>query len=60
MDEKLLTPDQVAEKLQVSKKTVERMLHAGQLKGYKLGRLWRISEENVQDLLKNILTKAAN
>jgi excisionase family DNA binding protein len=41
-DEKLLTPDEVAERLQLSPFTVANMLRAGTLPGMKVGHLWRI------------------
>lgn len=37
-----LTPDQVAEQMQVSRVTVMRWLRAGKIKGVKLGKLWRV------------------
>ncbi len=40
--EGLLTVEQTAEKLQVSKITVYRLLELGKLKGVKIGRVWRI------------------
>ncbi len=48
----LLTPEQTAEKLQVSLATVKRWLTAGILPGYKVGRQWRISEEQLQAFIK--------
>jgi len=41
-DEKLLTPDEVAERLALSPFTVANMLRAGTLPGMKVGTLWRI------------------
>lgn len=52
MEERLLTPAQVADRLQVTEKTVYRWLDAGKLAGVKLGRLWRIREENLEDFLQ--------
>ena len=47
--EKYYTPDQVAESLGVSAKTVREWLKNGKLQGTKLGpRLWRISESDVE------------
>jgi excisionase family DNA binding protein len=47
--EKYYTPDQVAEILMVSAKTIREWLKKGRLKGSKLGpRLWRISETDLQ------------
>ena len=41
-DERLLTPDEVAERLKLSSFTVANMLRAGTLPGFKLGTLWRV------------------
>lgn len=38
-----MTPDQVADDMQVNKETVLRLLRAGELKGYKVNRSWRIT-----------------
>ena len=52
MTEKLLTPDQVAERLQMSKLTIMDYLRKGKLKGIKFGRLWRIREEALEEFIK--------
>lgn len=51
MGERLLTPEEVAEKLRVSRLTVMSYLRSGVLKGTKVGRLWRISEEDLSSFL---------
>jgi len=40
--ENLLTPDEAAERLAVSPKTLRDWLRTGMLKGVKVGRLWRV------------------
>ncbi len=52
MTEKLLTPEQVAERLQVTERTVYRWLTEGRLKGVRLGRLWRIRPEAFDAFLR--------
>ncbi|MBI2874425.1 MAG: helix-turn-helix domain-containing protein [Firmicutes bacterium] len=47
MGERLLTPEAAAERLAVSPKTVRDWLRAGILGGVKIGRLWRIREEDL-------------
>ena len=48
-----LKPIQVADRLQVSERTVREWLRNGTLKGVRLGeKLWRVSEEEVQRFLK--------
>lgn len=44
MTERLLTPEEAAERLAVSPKGVKNWLRQGLLRGLKVGRLWRISE----------------
>ena len=46
--DKLLTPEDVAQLLSVSLKTVGNWLRSGQLRGIKLGRLWRIPEQELE------------
>jgi excisionase family DNA binding protein len=42
------TPAQVAERLQVSLVWVKRALRAGVLPGFRVGRLWRVTAEDLQ------------
>ena len=51
MKEQLLTPAQVGERLQVTERTVYQWLRNGRLVGFKLGRLWRIRPEDLEDFL---------
>jgi len=48
---RLLRPEEVAELLQVSRRTVVRWLREGRLKGVRVGRLWRVREEDLDTLL---------
>jgi excisionase family DNA binding protein len=51
--EKLYTPEQAAEVLQVTAAAVREWLKRGKLKGAKVaGRLWRIKESDLEDFLK--------
>lgn len=52
MDEKLLTPQQVAERLQLTERTIYEYMRSGQLKASKLGRVWRVNEEDLADFLR--------
>lgn len=47
----LLTPEQVAERLQVKERTVLDWLRAGDLRGLKLGRLWRVRPDDLEKFL---------
>jgi len=51
MPDQLLTPQQVAALLQVTPRSILDWLRSGYLTGYKLGRLWRVSQEQVNDLI---------
>jgi excisionase family DNA binding protein len=50
--EKLYTPEEVAERLHLSRLTVMDHLRAGRLKGVKAGRFWRITEEDLAAFLR--------
>jgi excisionase family DNA binding protein len=49
---KLLTPRQVADRLQVSPRTIARWCRDGKMAGVKVGRVWRISEEAYRGLTR--------
>jgi excisionase family DNA binding protein len=48
----LLTPEEVADALQLHHLTVLKFIKAKQLKSVKLGRLYRIREEDLEEFLK--------
>lgn len=48
MGKKFYTKKEAAEVLGVHPKTVERYLLAGKLKGARLGKSWKISEDDIQ------------
>lgn len=43
----VVTVKQLAEFLQVSEMTIKRALKSGSLKGFKIGRDWRVEKEEV-------------
>ncbi|MFA5828972.1 MAG: helix-turn-helix domain-containing protein [Candidatus Gracilibacteria bacterium] len=51
MEENILTPDQVAQKLQMHPFTVLKFIKQGKLKASKLGRVYRIRESDVSRFL---------
>ena len=55
-EDKLLTPPQVAKHLQVNERTVTQWLRRGHLRGFKIGKEWRVSEYD----LANFLEQSAN
>lgn len=60
MDEKLLTPVEVAEMLQVKKNTVYEMIKRGDLKATKMGKQFRITEKDVYEYLGIIKPEEAD
>lgn len=49
---RLLTPEQVADRLQISRVTVMDYLRKGRLKGHRVGKLWRIKEQDLEAFLE--------
>lgn len=47
----ILTVDQIAKRLDVSRESVYRWLRKGKLTGFKAGFLWRVTEEQLQEFL---------
>lgn len=52
-EEKLLTPPQVAAHLQVNERTVTQWLRKGHLRGFKIGKEWRVSQGDLNAFLDN-------
>ncbi len=51
VEEKLLTSAQVAGRLQIHERTVTRWLRDGDLRGFKLGKEWRIAPADLQSFM---------
>lgn len=51
MDNIIFTPEQTAELLHISTKTIRDWLRAGKIKGIKIGKLWLIKENDLQQFL---------
>ena len=54
----MLKVKEVADFFRVKELTIYRWLHAGKLKGMKVGREWRIPEEEVKRLVEEGIKKA--
>lgn|GEM_PF-503408 len=52
--ERLYTPDQVAEYLQIAPKTIRDYLRDGKIKGIKVGKEWRVKESALQAYVDRI------
>lgn len=50
--DRLLTIQNVADRCQVATKTVRRWIDDGELAAFKLGRQWRISEQDLKHFLR--------
>lgn len=48
-----LTVEQVSKSLGVSEKTVRNYISKGELKAFKLGTGWKITEENLQSFIES-------
>lgn len=48
---KVYTLDEVAKILQLTRRTLYTYVREGKLKGVKIGKYWRISEENLADFI---------
>jgi len=53
MKERLLSVEELAEYLQLSTKTVYRMLRRGQVPCYRVGNQWRFRKETIDAWLEN-------
>jgi len=52
-EEKLLTPEEVAKRLNMKKKTVQLWLRQGRITCVRLGaRTWRVREKDLDDFIK--------
>lgn len=51
VEDRLLTPEQVAARLAVSPKSIREWLKSQKLKGTKMGRLWRVREDDLRKFL---------
>lgn len=48
----LLTRKQIAQKLNISIRTVDRLIIQGQLKSFKIGRSIRVSQDDLDEFIK--------
>jgi excisionase family DNA binding protein len=50
---KVYTPDEIATGLKVSKLAVYKWLQKGDLKGFKAGKMWRVTREEMEAFLNH-------
>jgi excisionase family DNA binding protein len=53
LEERLFTPEEVGERLSMSKYTITDWLKTGRLKGVKIGKYWRVRENDLQAFIEN-------
>ncbi len=51
-EQKLLTPFDVAKRLQINERTVTQWLRKGHLRGFKIGKEWWVSEIDIEAFLE--------
>lgn len=54
--EALLTPQQLQDRLQIGERLCYRMLQDGRLPGFRVGRLWRVREGDLHEVLSRDVT----
>jgi excisionase family DNA binding protein len=59
MSERYITVHEAAEILNIHPRTVTKFLTAGQLRGAKMGRIWRLDEKDVRAFFENTKEKTA-
>ncbi len=59
-NEKLLTPVDVANRLQVNERTVTQWLRNGHLRGFKVGKEWRVSVKDLEAYLEASANKPSS
>lgn len=47
----IYTPEEIADKLKASRRTVYRWIEKGDLKAFKAGKMWRITREDLEEFL---------
>ncbi len=50
---KYYSPEEVSEQINVKQATVRKWIREGKLKALKLGGLWRISEDQLQEFIRS-------
>ncbi|OYD07594.1 helix-turn-helix domain-containing protein [Paludifilum halophilum] len=51
-EDKLITPEEAAERLSVSPVTIRNWLRQGKMSGVKVSSLWRVREEDIEEIIQ--------
>jgi len=54
MNENYLTTEEAAKILNIHKRTITKYLANGQIKGAKIGRIWRVDEKDVRAFFEDV------
>lgn len=57
ISDKLLTPEEVAEKFSVTVNTVRDWLRTGELPGIKIGKIWRVRQQELNEFIDSKVRK---
>ncbi len=60
VEEKLLTPLNVAKRIQINERTVLGWLREGHLRVFKIGKTWRVSVKDLEDFLEAVANKPSS
>jgi excisionase family DNA binding protein len=52
--EEIFTPEEAAARLKIHEQTLRRFLREGKIKGYYIGRVWRIPESALKEWLETM------
>ena len=53
LDAKYYTPREIAEIFSITHQAVNKWLHSGELRGIKLGRAWRVKEDDLFSFIEH-------
>lgn len=51
--ENILTPREIADELKLNIKTIDKWLKNGLLRGFKVGKVWRVKENDYKNFVNN-------
>ena len=57
LEEELLTTDEVAQRLKITRQTVQRLIQRGQLTASRIGRGWRVKRRELEAFLQATETR---
>lgn len=54
-----ISPEALAERLSISNRAARRMVQSGEIKAFRIGRLWRVEEEDYESYVAELKKRAA-